>query len=134
MSKMPALFVGHGSPMNAIEDNQYARTWRSIGERIPKPEVILSVSAHWFTKGTKIMNEENPKTMYDSSVKKTCFYAAILPCMRLIFKNIKKPCEFLIRKFLKCKSRTLANTLLTLMAPILKENQIFERTKPITGI
>lgn len=44
MSKMPVLFVGHGSPMNAIEDNNYTRTWRSIAERIPKPEVILSVS------------------------------------------------------------------------------------------
>lgn len=62
---MPVLFAGHGSPMNAIEDNQYTRTWRSIAERIPKPEVILSVSAHWYTKGTKIMNEENPKTIYD---------------------------------------------------------------------
>jgi 4,5-DOPA dioxygenase extradiol len=49
MPKMPALFVGHGSPMNAIEDNQYTRTWRGIAERIPKPDVILSVSAHWFT-------------------------------------------------------------------------------------
>lgn len=65
MSKMPVLFVGHGSPMNAIEDNQYSRTWRSISARIPKPEAILSISAHWYTKGTKIMNEENPKTIYD---------------------------------------------------------------------
>lgn len=65
MTKMPVLFVGHGSPMNAIEDNEYSRTWRSIAERIPKPEVILSISAHWFTKGTKVMNEEEPKTIYD---------------------------------------------------------------------
>lgn len=65
MSKMPVLFAGHGSPMNAIEDNQYTRTWRSIAERIPKPEVIISFSAHWYTRGTKIMNEENPKTIYD---------------------------------------------------------------------
>ncbi len=65
MSKLPVLFVGHGSPMNAIEDNQYTRTWRSLGERIPRPEVILSVSAHWYTKDTRIMNEENPKTIHD---------------------------------------------------------------------
>ncbi len=65
MTKMPVLFVGHGSPMNAIEDNNYTKTWKSIAERIPKPEVILSVSAHWYTKGTRIMNEENPKTIYD---------------------------------------------------------------------
>lgn len=65
MSRMPVLFVGHGSPMNAIEDNQYTRAWESIAERIPRPKVILSVSAHWFTRGTRIMNEENPRTIYD---------------------------------------------------------------------
>lgn len=65
MSKMPVIFVGHGSPMNAIEDNDYSRTWRKISERIPKPEVILSVSAHWYTSGTRIMNEENPRTIHD---------------------------------------------------------------------
>ncbi|MGI1659298.1 MAG: 4,5-DOPA dioxygenase extradiol [Desulfitobacterium sp.] len=65
MSKMPVLFVGHGSPMNAIEDNDYSRTWQQIADRIPKPEAILSISAHWYTKGTKIMNEETPKTIYD---------------------------------------------------------------------
>lgn len=65
MSKMPVLFIGHGSPMNAIEDNVYTETWRNIAERIPKPEVIISISAHWYTKGTKIMNEEEPKTIYD---------------------------------------------------------------------
>jgi len=65
MTRMPALFVGHGSPMNAIEDNLYTRTWRSMAERIPRPEAILSFSAHWYTKGTRIMNQENPKTIYD---------------------------------------------------------------------
>ena len=65
MSKMPVVFAGHGSPMNAIEDNTYSRTWRKMAELMPKPDVILSVSAHWYTKGTKIMNEENPKTIYD---------------------------------------------------------------------
>jgi len=62
---MPVLFVGHGSPMNAIEDNVYSRTWRKIAESIPKPRAILSVSAHWYTHGTRIMNGENPKTIYD---------------------------------------------------------------------
>ncbi len=65
MSKMPTIFVGHGSPMNAIEDNEYSRTWREIAKRIPKPDVILSISAHWYTKGTKIMNGESPRTVYD---------------------------------------------------------------------
>ncbi|NMA65098.1 MAG: 4,5-DOPA dioxygenase extradiol [Clostridiaceae bacterium] len=65
MSKMPVIFAGHGSPMNAIEDNDYSRTWRDIAKRIPKPEVIISISAHWYTKGTKIMNDEVPETIYD---------------------------------------------------------------------
>ena len=65
MSKMPVLFIGHGSPMNAIEENQYVEEWKALKTRIPKPEAILSVSAHWFTKGTKILNEESPKTIYD---------------------------------------------------------------------
>ena len=65
MTRMPVIFVGHGSPMNAIEDNDYSRTWQSLAKRIPRPEVILSISAHWYTKGTKIMNEEKPETIYD---------------------------------------------------------------------
>jgi len=65
LSKMPVVFVGHGSPMNAIEDNEYSRTWKAISNRIPRPELIISISAHWFTKGTKIMNEEKLKTIYD---------------------------------------------------------------------
>lgn len=65
MSKMPVIFVGHGSPMNAIEDNDYSRNWKSIAKSIPKPEAIVSISAHWFTMGTKIMNEKAPKTIYD---------------------------------------------------------------------
>lgn len=65
MTKMPVVFVGHGSPMNAIEDNTYTRTWRALGERIARPAAILCFSAHWFTQGTRIMNGENPKTVYD---------------------------------------------------------------------
>ena len=65
MSKMPMIFAGHGSPMNAIEDNQYTREWREMAKKIPRPESIVSISAHWYTEGTKIMNEENPKTVYD---------------------------------------------------------------------
>lgn len=65
MTKMPVVFAGHGSPMNAIEDNVYSKTWRKMAELIPKPRAILSLSAHWYTAGTKIMNEEKPKTIYD---------------------------------------------------------------------
>ncbi len=65
MSTMPVLFVGHGSPMNALEDNEYTRTWKTLGQRIPKPKAILCISAHWFTRGTRIMNEAHPKMIYD---------------------------------------------------------------------
>ncbi len=65
MKQMPALFVGHGSPMNAIEDNKFAREWESLAKKFPRPEAILSISAHWYTNGTRIMNEEFPKTIYD---------------------------------------------------------------------
>lgn len=63
--KMPVLFIGHGSPMNAIEDNDYTRNWENIACRIPKPEAILSVSAHWYTDGSRIMNEADPRMIYD---------------------------------------------------------------------
>ncbi len=65
MKYMPTLFIGHGSPMNAIEDNSFVDQWKAVAERIPRPEAILSVSAHWYTKGTKIMDEKSPKTIYD---------------------------------------------------------------------
>lgn len=63
--KMPVMFIGHGSPMNAIEDNAYVRTWKEIAGKIEKPKAILSVSAHWVTNGTRINDEKNPKTIYD---------------------------------------------------------------------
>lgn len=65
MPKMPVLFAGHGSPMNAIEDNRFTRGWKEITARMPKPEAVISFSAHWFTKGTKIMGEKSAKTVYD---------------------------------------------------------------------
>ena len=50
-SRMPALFLGHGSPMNVLEDNVYTRAWRELGETLPRPKAIVVVSAHWFTRG-----------------------------------------------------------------------------------
>lgn len=63
--KMPAIFIGHGSPMNAIENNGYSNKWREIALEIPKPQAILSISAHWFTNGTRINDDQKPKTVYD---------------------------------------------------------------------
>lgn len=62
---MPVLFVGHGSPMNAIEDNDYTRNWAKIAREIPKPKAILAISAHWYTNGSSITDEEHPKMVYD---------------------------------------------------------------------
>lgn len=62
---MPALFVGHGSPMNAIEDNEFSRTWQRLGKELPKPNAILCISAHWETKGTFVTAMEAPKTIHD---------------------------------------------------------------------
>ncbi len=65
MSKMPVLFVGHGSPMNAIEKNEFSDAWAEAGKSLPKPQAILAVSAHWETLGTKVTAMEKPRTIYD---------------------------------------------------------------------
>jgi len=65
MERMPLLFVGHGSPMNAIEENEFSRSWISIGKTMPTPKAILCVSAHWESRGTQITAMEKPRTIYD---------------------------------------------------------------------
>ena len=62
-----ALFVGHGSPMNALEDNDFTRTWSDLGDSITPsaPRAILSVSAHWYTRGTGVTAMTNPRTIHD---------------------------------------------------------------------
>jgi len=62
---MPVLFVGHGSPMNGIEDTEFSRRWTQMAKEIPTPKAVLVVSAHWFTKGTKITAMDFPKTIHD---------------------------------------------------------------------
>lgn len=64
-NKHPVLFIGHGSPMNGIEDNEFSRTWTKYGKEIPKPKAVLVISAHWLTKGTHITAMQNPKTIHD---------------------------------------------------------------------
>ncbi len=63
--KMPVLFLGHGSPMNAIEENQFVTGFPNLAQNLPKPNAILCVSAHWFTKGSKVTAMEMPKTIHD---------------------------------------------------------------------
>ena len=64
-SALPALFVGHGNPMNAIEDNAFSREWEAVGAALPRPGAILCVSAHWETRGTFLTAPERPKTIHD---------------------------------------------------------------------
>jgi 4,5-DOPA dioxygenase extradiol len=64
-ARMPVLFIGHGSPMNAIEDNEFSRGWREMGRRLPKPAAILCISAHWETRGTLVTAMEHPQTIHD---------------------------------------------------------------------
>ncbi|OMQ11533.1 4,5-DOPA dioxygenase extradiol [[Flexibacter] sp. ATCC 35103] len=63
--KMPVLFLGHGSPMNAIEENQFVAGFRNLAKTLPQPNAILCVSAHWFTNGTKVTSMQMPRTIHD---------------------------------------------------------------------
>jgi 4,5-DOPA dioxygenase extradiol len=63
--KMPVLFLGHGSPMNAIEENQFVAGFRNTAKTITKPNAILCISAHWYTKGTKVTAMKFPSTIHD---------------------------------------------------------------------
>ena len=65
MTNTPVLFLGHGSPMNAIEDNAWSRGWRVAGERLPKPKALLVISAHWETRGIAVTAAERPETIHD---------------------------------------------------------------------
>ena len=64
-SRMPAVFFGHGSPMNTLDRNQYTEAWRRIGESIPTPKAVLCVSAHWYTEGTAVTAVGRPRTIHD---------------------------------------------------------------------
>lgn len=63
--RLPVLFLGHGSPMNGIEDNAFSREWRALGRALPKPKALLMVSAHWLTEGTSVTAMERPRTIHD---------------------------------------------------------------------
>lgn len=62
---MPAVFLGHGSPMNALERNRYTQAWRAFGASVPKPSAILAVSAHWYVNGLAVTAMPNPRTIHD---------------------------------------------------------------------
>jgi 4,5-DOPA dioxygenase extradiol len=62
---MPALFIGHGNPMNSLADNAYTRAWGAIGQALPRPRAVICVSAHWYIRGTRVTAMESPRTIHD---------------------------------------------------------------------
>ena len=62
---MPVLFIGHGTPMNAIEDNEFTKKWKELGETLPRPKSILCISAHWENELSEVTAMEIPKTIHD---------------------------------------------------------------------
>src|SRR6202165_2224316 len=63
--RMPALFIGHGSPMNALVTNKWTEDWKALGESLPRPRAIVAISAHWYTDGTGVTAVSTPRTIHD---------------------------------------------------------------------
>ncbi len=64
-SRLPAVFFGHGNPMNALDDNAFTRSWSAIAARMPRPRAILAISAHWYLPGTHVTAMKQPRTIHD---------------------------------------------------------------------
>src|SRR5262249_30335854 len=63
--RLPALFLGHGSPMNALQSNAWTRGWAALGAALPRPRAVLAISAHWYIEGTAVTAMDSPRTIHD---------------------------------------------------------------------
>jgi 4,5-DOPA dioxygenase extradiol len=63
--RLPAVFLGHGNPMNALQSNAWTRGWMALGARLPRPRAVLAISAHWYIEGTAVTAMEQPRTIHD---------------------------------------------------------------------
>ncbi|MBD2795828.1 4,5-DOPA dioxygenase extradiol [Xenorhabdus sp. 18] len=96
--RMPALFIGHGSPMNAIEDNAYSRAWFELGKKLPRPKAILVISAHWYTNGTAVTAMAQPRTIHDfgrfpQELHEKQYPAKGFPGLAVLVQDILEPIE-----------------------------------------
>jgi 4,5-DOPA dioxygenase extradiol len=64
-TRLPALFLGHGNPMNALQTNAWTRGWAALGETLPRPRAVLAISAHWYIEGTAVTAVDSPRTIHD---------------------------------------------------------------------
>ncbi|MFY7653071.1 MAG: 4,5-DOPA dioxygenase extradiol [Chitinophagaceae bacterium] len=94
--KMPALFLGHGSPMNAVEENEFVIGFRNVAATIPIPNAILCISAHWETKGTFVTAMENPRTIHDFGGFPKALYEVQYPAPGSI--DLAKATQYIITK------------------------------------
>lgn len=83
MKQMPALFIGHGSPMNAVEQNIHTGAWRGIAASFPRPEAILCMSAHWYAPGFRVSDTTEPQQIYDMYGFPSALYALKYPARGL---------------------------------------------------
>lgn len=79
ITRMPMIFAGHGSPMSAIENNSFTAAWEKLGKELPRPKAILSISAHWVSKGLKVQTVPQPRQVYDMYGFPPALYDVIYP-------------------------------------------------------